>query len=676
MNQAGRNGRQFVSKDKVHLDLEKERRNCPFSQEEITNLLDGGPEETAKRRSLEEYFFNSPEVSCDTTSIDCMSSTERYEHDIKMSTAMFKLAREHGTMEAARAMLGGGIGSGILPDGNPLGLHLVMFQPTLMGQATTDQQAKWLGRAWNMEIIGTYAQTEMGHGTFIRGLETTATYDPKSQEFVLNSPTLTSYKWWPGGLGKTVNHAIVMAQLITQGKSHGPHPFFVQLRDENTHQPLAGIKVGEIGPKLGMSSNDNGFLGFTNHRVPRDHLLMKHAQVLPDGTYVKPAMDKHSYGTMVFVRVAIVLDSVKHLQKAVTIATRYSAVRRQSELYPGEAEPQIIDYQTQQAKLFPALALAFGFHFTSQTLWTSYNDAQQEMESDNNFDLLPELHALSCGLKALVTQEVADTIDVLRRSCGGHGFMSGSNLPRLWGLVTASCTYEGENTVLQLQVARYLYKCHRQAHVEGKALADSVRYLSLRGDSADRVMDLATPTGMTTLFQRVARGQIEAAIKSLDKLVATGLRQEDAWNQTSIEFSQAAMAHIRYYVVAEYARTLIREEVSPPVKLVLRQLFHLMAIVWTLRYSGDFALYSGLKEEHLRYLRDKMNGVLAAIRPIAVSLVDSFDLHDQSILSTLGSYDGQVYQRMFDAAIKSPLNKKDVQPSFHKYIKPLLKANL
>lgn len=36
-------------------------------------------------------------------------------------------------------------------------------------------------------------------GTFIRGLETTATYDPSSQEFVLNSPTVTSMKFWPGG---------------------------------------------------------------------------------------------------------------------------------------------------------------------------------------------------------------------------------------------------------------------------------------------------------------------------------------------------------------------------------------------------------------------------------------------------------------------------------------------
>ncbi len=54
-----------------------------------------------------------------------------------------------------------------------------------------------------------------------------------------------------------------------------------------------------------MNANDNGFLGFDRHRIDRDQMLMKNAQVLPDGTYVKPPQDKLSYGTMVFVRVAI-----------------------------------------------------------------------------------------------------------------------------------------------------------------------------------------------------------------------------------------------------------------------------------------------------------------------------------------------------------------------------------
>lgn len=74
-----------------------------------------------------------------------------------------------------------------------------MFIPTLMSQADMEQQAEWLPKALGLRLVGTYAQTELGHGTFVRGLETTATYDPQTEEFVIHSPTLSSTKWWPGG---------------------------------------------------------------------------------------------------------------------------------------------------------------------------------------------------------------------------------------------------------------------------------------------------------------------------------------------------------------------------------------------------------------------------------------------------------------------------------------------
>lgn len=78
----------------------------------------------------------------------------------------------------------------------------------------------------------------------------------------------------------TANYAIVMAQLYIKDKCYGMQPFMVQLRDEETHMPLPGIKVGEIGPKLGFNTVNNGFLGFENVRIPRDRMLMKNAQVL------------------------------------------------------------------------------------------------------------------------------------------------------------------------------------------------------------------------------------------------------------------------------------------------------------------------------------------------------------------------------------------------------------
>lgn len=75
--------------------------------------------------------------------------------------------------------------------------------------------------------IGCYAQTELGHGSNIAGIETTATLDMKTDEFVIHSPTVTSTKYWPGGLGLWANHAIVFAQCLVEGNNFGVNAFMV-----------------------------------------------------------------------------------------------------------------------------------------------------------------------------------------------------------------------------------------------------------------------------------------------------------------------------------------------------------------------------------------------------------------------------------------------------------------
>jgi acyl-CoA oxidase len=102
-------------------------------------------------------------------------------------------------------------------------------------------------------LLGAYAQTELGHGSNLAALETTATYLPGSQEFEIHSPTLTSTKWWIGASGLFATHAIVQAQLILPaGKAIGPHLFLVQLRDEIDHLPLPGILMGDIGTSFNV----------------------------------------------------------------------------------------------------------------------------------------------------------------------------------------------------------------------------------------------------------------------------------------------------------------------------------------------------------------------------------------------------------------------------------------
>lgn len=113
---------------------------------------------------------------------------------------------------------------------SPIGLNILLFIPAIELCGSAEQKVHWLPLAKEGKIIGTYTQTELGHGTFVRGIETTATLDETTDEFIIHSPTRSSTKFWPGGLGFSSTHAIVMARLLVGDHDHGPHLFIVQLR--------------------------------------------------------------------------------------------------------------------------------------------------------------------------------------------------------------------------------------------------------------------------------------------------------------------------------------------------------------------------------------------------------------------------------------------------------------
>lgn len=118
--------------------------------------------------------------------------------------------------------------------------HFGMFIKYIELMGTEEQKRLYLEKSVSCEIVGCYAQTELGHGSDIRSLETTAEYDLATKEWILNSPTISSGKYWPGELSILANYAIVFAQTIIKGKNYGVHPFLVQIKDED-HNWLPGI---------------------------------------------------------------------------------------------------------------------------------------------------------------------------------------------------------------------------------------------------------------------------------------------------------------------------------------------------------------------------------------------------------------------------------------------------
>ncbi|XP_069668106.1 peroxisomal acyl-coenzyme A oxidase 2 isoform X1 [Haliaeetus albicilla] len=655
----------------VNPDLASERQTASFSVEKLTAWLDGGVEHTQLRRAVVEAIERDPVFSRENQYFE--SQNERYEAAVRKAVHLQKKMDEMGWTDSGpefkyiyRAL------SGDLA----FLLHRIFIRSISM--LGSDQQiAKWIPLATQHQLIGSYAQTELGHGTYLQGLETTAVFDITTQEFVLNTPNISAMKWWPGDMGRSATHTVVFAQLYVNGKCYGLHPFIVQIRSLQDHSLCPGITAGDIGPKMNFEHIDNGYLMLQNVRVPRENMLSKFCEVQPDGTYVRRGSQKINYFTMTTVRISLILDEVViPLMKACTIAIRYSVVRRQSKLKPGEQEAKILDYQTQQEKLLPQLAAAYAFYFISDYLQELFNRGYTEIQR-KNFDMLPELHAFSSGFKAMVTQYSTSAVEICLRACGGHGYSLLSGLPSLYTKIVASCIYEGENTILFLQTARFLIKCFMAAST-GQPVPPSVTYLAAVTPEkcpAENKLDFLSPDIYTEAYQHMAARLINSTAAKLQDLIQSGVKKHDAWNQCTVQLAQAAKAHCHYITVKNFAETVEKLETQPGIQKIMKHLCDLFALHGIFSNAGVFLHDGYISGAQMDMVTASYLDLLAVIRKDAVPLVDAFDFTDKTLNSALGSYDGQVYQRLYEWAQKSPTNKQ-MSPAYEKYLKPLLHKTL
>jgi acyl-CoA oxidase len=410
--------------------LEAERQKSTISVEELSQHLlsrNGFLERQSRILKLLEsdpLFSKKEQLE--------QSRIERFTVGLSRNKKMRRLAQEHSwDLEDYK------VAEYLVDEMSPYYLHYGMFATSVKQQGDEKQIKEWMPDINDFKIIGCYAQTEMGHGSNVRGLETTASYDVKNKEWVIHSPTLTAAKWWPGALGRTATHAIVVAQSLApddKGKcvSQGPHQFVCRIRDQKTHQPLNHIVIGDIGPKYGYASMDNGYMLFDHLRLPHSALLCKYSRVDPHtGRFSRHGHPAIVYSALTATRASIIMHARLVLARAVTIAVRYTAVRKQfqdrDDTSGKSQEMAVLDYSTVQIRLLPLLATTFALHYTGEAISKLFAESNERIRK-GDLSPLAEMHSLSSGLKSLCTQYAADGIEICRRSMGGHGFSGASGL--------------------------------------------------------------------------------------------------------------------------------------------------------------------------------------------------------------------------------------------------------
>ena len=91
---------------------------------------------------------------------------------------------------------------------------------------------------------------------------------------------------------------------------------------------MPGIKTGDMGPKLGFTSKDNGWMTMNNVRIPKENLFQRFLTIDKDGTLEMVGDPRILFSTMLKTRFMILSSTRLILMVVLTIAIRYSVVRR------------------------------------------------------------------------------------------------------------------------------------------------------------------------------------------------------------------------------------------------------------------------------------------------------------------------------------------------------------
>lgn len=537
------------------------------------------------------------------------------------------------------------------------GVQWGLFGSAILQLGTKEHHEQWLPGVMDLSIPGAFAMTEIGHGSDVAAVGTTATYDAETEEFVINTPFRGATKEYLGNAALHGIAATVFAQLITNGVNHGVHCFYVPLRGEDGVD-LPGIGREDDGLKGGLNGIDNGRLSFDHVRIPRTNLLNRYGDVAADGTY-SSAIDSPGrrfftmLGTLVQGRVS--LDGAASWASALglQIAITYATQRRQFDGVDGH-EVVLLDYGKHQRRLLPRLATTYAQIFAHDEFLQKF-DGVFSGRTDTPDDR-EDLETLAAALKPLSTWHALDTLQEAREACGGAGFMFENRLVGLRADLDIYVTFEGDNNVLLQLVGKRLLTDYAKQFT-GKDAAALAKFAV--GMTAGKVFHGA---GLRQL------GQAFADLGQVSRSVENGLREEQQhallagrvqqmvsdiagrlrpgakdkelgsrlFNENQAELIEAARAHgelLQWEAFTDAVHT-IEDADTRQVLTWLRDLFGLQLIE---KHLAWHLINGRLSTQRAAAVSSYIDRLCARLRPHALDLVEAFGYEPEHVRAPIAS---------------------------------------
>ncbi|MBH0053112.1 acyl-CoA dehydrogenase family protein [Salinibacterium sp. SWN139] len=539
------------------------------------------------------------------------------------------------------------------------GVQWGLFGSAVVHLGTKEHHDKWLPDIMSLKTPGAFAMTEIGHGSDVASIATTATYDPDTDEFVINTPFRAAWKEYLGNAALHGKAATVFAQLITKDVNHGVHAFYVPLRDDNGALP--GISTEDDGLKGGLNGIDNGRLHFDHVRVPRTNLLNRYGNVDENGEYTSDIDSPGRrfftmLGTLVQGRVSLDGAAVLASKLALNIAIKYGSERRQFTASSSTNEEVILDYQRHQRRLLPRLAQTYAMSFAHEEFLDKF-DGVFSGRTDTDADR-QDLETIAAALKPLSTWAALDTLQEAREACGGSGFMAENRLTQMRADLDVYATFEGDNNVLLQLVAKRLLTDYSRKFAGADAgamahyVADQVNEAAVNRTGlrrfAQNVVDFGS-TARSIGYVRDTDSQRQLLTDRVETMVAdvagklrpaSKLPKAEAaalFNSHQNQLILTAYAHGELLQWEAFTRAIekIKDKDTAQVMTWLRDLFGFTLIEKNLAW---YLMHGRISTNRAQAITDYIDDrLLPRLRPQALDLVAAFGLTDELVRAPIAS---------------------------------------
>ncbi|WP_326687416.1 MULTISPECIES: acyl-CoA dehydrogenase [unclassified Streptomyces] len=470
---------------------------------------------------------------------------------------------------------------------------------------------------------GTVLITELGYGNNAAELETTATYRPENDTFVLHTPSPGAQKFMPntGPVGGRKS-GLVAARLIVREQNCGVFLFLVPLRDDQG--PLPGIRVRPLSETPG-SAVDHAITSFDRVTLPRAALLAgDHAELTAEGAFRSPIGSRRrrflrSIQRVTAGKLCLSAAALGGARASLTIAVRYGH-RRHTFAPASRSGVPLFAYRCHQTRLLGAAARAYAATFLLRE--TTHRCAGRNETGS------AEAEVLVAATKGWITWQARDIVIECRERCGAQGLLSANRVVDLLTPIESTITAEGDNLVIWTKAAADM--------LTGRGYSPPAAPTARSGPLTDCAL----------LLDLLACHELYCLQHARRQLGRSSSGPMDRWNHAV----NPALDLVDAYATRRAAQAFLASAVrvgDDATRSLLERVFQLFVLQRLAPHAGLLLADGHLTAEAVRDLAPAVDRVSAGLAPHALTLVEAFAVPD-AILQAPIATDG------YDAAYDDP----------------------